>query len=112
MQAQAQADDDAQGEHVLAGPLHFLGLVGDGILVVAACFPVLEGQNESEHEVQEHEYSQTAGRCHCIPVGAQHLANPVVAVLTDEGYDVHAGMERQEQDKCNASDGHHYLPAD
>ena len=89
VQAQAQADDDAENQHVLARPLYLLWLVGHFIAIVAACLPVLDCQPEGIDEVNGHKGSQANGCRYGIPVGAQHLTDPVVAILADECHNIH-----------------------
>ena len=89
MEAHAQDHDDAQHQHVLAGPLYGLGLVSDSITIVATSLTVLQGEPEGIHEMQGHQRGQAEGCHHGIPVGAQKLANHVVTLRTDESHNVH-----------------------
>ena len=54
----AANDDDTENEHVLGCPMYGL-LAGDGIRIIATCFPVLEGQDEGIDEMDDNEQSQT-----------------------------------------------------
>ena len=104
--------DYAQHEHVLRGPFHFSGTVGHGVAVTAARFPVLERQDDGVDEMDGHQGCQHERSGHSIPVGAEHFAHCVIGFFREERYDVHARMERQEQDKRDACNRHDYLSSD
>ena len=112
MQTHAKNHDNAQHEHVLAGPLHLCRLVGHSITITTACFTVLDGEPDGIDKVESHQGRKTQSCHHSIPVGTEKLTNHVVTLCAEEGHHIHRSMECQKQDKSNASHRHHHFPAD
>lgn len=108
----AEHYDDAEHEHVLACPLDSSWLVGDFVLVVASCLSVLGSKDEGIDDVNCHEGSEAACCDDGIPVGAEQFADLVVGFLAEEGYNVHAPMEGQEEDKRQSRYRHDDFPSD
>jgi len=86
--------------------------VGHGIGVGAARTAILHREDDGKDEVQCHQHSQADSCSHSIPVTAQHLTNPIVALGTDESHHIHGCMEGQKQDKRKARYGHYHFPSD
>ena len=79
VEAKTKGNDDAKDEHVLAGPFYLLGLVRDGIAVLAASLAILKRQDDGINEMDGYECRKEHCAGHCIPITAQELANHVVA---------------------------------
>ena len=112
VQAESEGDNDAQDEHVLRSPFHFFGTIHHGIAIVTACATVLEGEDEGIDEVQQHQSAESGRSRHRVPVGAQHLTNPVVAAFRKEGHDIHATVEREEENERQSGDRHDHFSSD
>ncbi len=97
VKAESQANDDTQHQHVLTGPLHLFGLVGNIVRIGTASLLVLQCQPDGINEVQCHQGRQANGCDHGIPVGAEEFADHVVAFCAEQGHYVHARMKRQEE---------------
>ena len=109
MEQEAEHHDDAEHEHVLRCPFHLARAVGHGVRACAACLLVLQGEDDGIDEVEYNERGETDCSGHGVPVGAEHFAHKVVAFFREEGNQVHAAMEREEEDKCDTRNGHNHF---
>ena len=75
-------------------------------------FIVLGSKDEGIDDVNCHEGSEAACCDDGIPVGAEQFADLVVGFLAEEGYNVHAPMEGQEEDKRQSRYRHDDFPSD
>ena len=112
VQQHAEDDDDAEHEHVLAGPFHLGRTVGHSIGAGSASLLVLKRQHYGIDEMEHHKGGEAKGGGNGIPVGTKHFANHVIAFGRKKGYNVHATMKGQEQDEGDAGNRHDHLASD
>ena len=116
VQQQETQHDNAEHEHVLALPVHTFLTCTDSITVVAAGTVVLDSQHDGITEVYEHTQCQHACAGYCVPVSAQHSANPVICLRSEQIVNhqtqVHRTVEQQEQNKEQAGYTHNEFTAD
>ena len=103
---------DTEHQHVLRFPIYPFALCCNGIPVVAARMAVLDGEPDGIGKVNDHEHCEPHGSHEGIPVGTEHLANPVVGVFREDERKVHASVEEQEENQCEAGNTHYELTAD
>ena len=73
---------------------------------------VLDGEPDGIGKVNDHERSEPHRSHEGIPIGTQHLANPVVGVFREDERKVHTPVEQQEENQCEAGNTHYELTAD
>ena len=95
VQQQTETDDDSKNQHILACPLHFLGLVGDSITLTATGTTILCGKDKRINDVTNCQSCQTDSCRHSIPVGPEQCTNHVISLFGEEGYNVHTTVECQ-----------------
>ena len=89
VEQQSEDDDDTEHEHVLRCPLHALRTGSHGIALITAGLSVLHRKPESINDVKHRQGSKTGSSYKSIPVGTEELADHVVGIPREEGYDVH-----------------------
>ena len=109
VQQKSEHDDDTQHEHVLRSPLYLFRLCCDKVAILAASLAVLNRQHKGVNQVQHGESCQAQCTYQCVPVGAQKLADSIVAIFREERHRIHERMKRQKEDEANASHGHYNL---
>ena len=112
VQCHAERHDDTEHKHVLRSPFHLLGTIHHSVAAVTASATVLEGEDEGIHEVHEHQCAESGRSRHGIPVGTQHLTNPVVAACREERNDIHTTVESEEKDERQSGDRHDHFSSD
>ena len=109
VEAEAEDDNDAEGEHVLASPLNVGGFVHNGIAVVATSLAVLNREDEGIDDVEDKTQSQNGGASQGVPVGAEEGAHSVVASARECSHKVHAHVEKKEEHEEDTRHAHDQL---